>query len=66
MLFRSHLGLGCSSEAEVLRKETAALVQTAPDLIVSNSTPVTAALKPLARAIPVVFLQVTSPKRAPC
>jgi putative tryptophan/tyrosine transport system substrate-binding protein len=50
-----------SSEAEVLRKEAAALVQTAPDLIVTTATPVTLALKAQGGTIPTVFVQVTDP-----
>jgi putative ABC transport system substrate-binding protein len=44
-----------------LRSEAAALVASAPDLILVNSTPVLTALRSTATTLPTVFTQVTDP-----
>ena len=46
---------------EVLRTDAIELVGMAPDLILANSTPVTAALQEQRHAVPIVFTQVTDP-----
>ena len=45
----------------VLRDHAAELLAMAPDLILANSTPVTAALRKQSRTVPIVFTQVTDP-----
>ncbi len=48
-------------DANLLRSGARELLDTAPDLILANSTPVIAALREQSRAVPVVFVQVTDP-----
>ena len=48
-------------DANLLRSRTRELLDTAPDLILANSTPVIAALREQNRTVPVVFVQVTDP-----
>jgi ABC-type uncharacterized transport system substrate-binding protein len=45
----------------VLRDHAAELLAMAPDLILANSTPVTAALREQSQTVPIVFTQVTDP-----
>jgi putative ABC transport system substrate-binding protein len=45
----------------VLRDHAAELLAMAPDLILANSTPVTAALRKRSQTVPIVFTQVTDP-----
>src|SRR5262245_51599617 len=45
----------------VLRNHAAELLAMAPDLILANSTPVTAALREQSQSVPIVFTQVTDP-----
>ncbi|HEY7662672.1 MAG TPA: ABC transporter substrate-binding protein [Xanthobacteraceae bacterium] len=45
----------------VLRNQAAELLAMAPDLILANSTPVTAALREQSQVVPIVFTQVTDP-----
>ena len=45
----------------VLRDQAAELLGMAPDLILANSTPVTAALREQSQVVPIVFTQVTDP-----
>jgi putative ABC transport system substrate-binding protein len=45
----------------VLRNHAAELLAMAPDLILANSTPVTAALREQSQVVPIVFTQVTDP-----
>src|SRR5258708_5310635 len=44
-----------------LRNHAAELLAMAPDLILANSTPVTAALREQSQAVPIVFTQVVDP-----
>jgi putative tryptophan/tyrosine transport system substrate-binding protein len=44
-----------------VRDHATELLAMAPDLILANSTPVTAALQKQSRAVPIVFTQVTDP-----
>ena len=44
-----------------LRNHAAELFAMAPDLILANSTPVTAALREQSQVVPIVFTQVTDP-----
>src|SRR5215475_12663402 len=44
-----------------LRNHAAELLAVAPDLILANSTPVTAALREQSQVVPIVFTQVTDP-----
>ena len=44
-----------------LRNHAAELLAIAPDLILANSTPVTAALREQSQVVPIVFTQVTDP-----
>ncbi len=46
---------------DVLRNHAAELLAMAPDLILANSTPVTAALREQSQVVPIVFTQVTDP-----
>ena len=50
-----------ASDTNLLRSQARELVQTAPDLILANSTPVTVALQEQRPSMPVVFVQVTDP-----
>jgi putative tryptophan/tyrosine transport system substrate-binding protein len=50
-----------AGDGNVLRDHAAQLLAMAPDLILANSTPVTAALWEHSRAVPIVFTQVTDP-----
>src|SRR6266511_5191641 len=50
-----------AGDGNVLRDHAAELLAMAPDLILTNSTPVTAALREQSRAVPIVFTQVTDP-----
>src|SRR6266700_1023573 len=50
-----------AGDGNVLRDHAAELLAMRPDLIVANSTPVTAALQKQSRAVPIVFTQVTDP-----
>ena len=45
----------------VLRNHASELIAMAPDLILANSTPVTAALREQSQVVPIVFTQVTDP-----
>ena len=45
----------------VLRDHAAELLAMVPDLILANSTPVSAALREQSQAVPIVFTQVTDP-----
>ena len=45
----------------VLRDQAADLLAMMPDLILANSTPVTAALRKQSQTVPIVFTQVTDP-----
>ena len=45
----------------VLRNHASELIAMAPDLILANSTPVTAALREQSQIVPIVFTQVTDP-----
>jgi ABC-type uncharacterized transport system substrate-binding protein len=50
-----------AGDGNVLRDHAAELLAMAPDLILANSTPVTATLWEQSRAVPIVFTQVTDP-----
>ena len=50
-----------AGDGNVLRDHAAELLAMAPDLILANSTPVTAALREQSRAVPIVFTQVVDP-----
>jgi putative ABC transport system substrate-binding protein len=50
-----------TDDGDRLRREAAALVATAPDVILANSTPVLAELRKLTARLPTVFVQVTDP-----
>src|SRR3974390_2104437 len=49
------------SDLKAINKHVTELVGLAPDVIVANSTPVTAALKPATSKIPIVFVVVNDP-----
>ena len=49
------------SKLEVINKHVAEVVRLAPDVIVANSTPVMAALRPATSTIPIVFAAVNDP-----
>jgi putative ABC transport system substrate-binding protein len=49
------------SNTDLINKHVAELVKSAPDVIVANSTPVMAALKPATSNIPIVFVVVNDP-----
>jgi len=49
------------SDPKAINKYVTELVSLAPDVIVANSTPVVAALKPATSAIPIVFAVVNDP-----
>src|SRR5262249_33403616 len=50
-----------AGDGNVLRDHGAELLAMAPDLILANSTPVTAALREQSGAVPIVFTQVVDP-----
>src|ERR1700720_4410989 len=50
-----------ADDPDVLRTDATELVGMAPDLILVNSTPATAALQEQRQAVPIVFTQVTDP-----
>ena len=50
-----------AGDGNLLRDDAAELLAMAPDLILANSTPVTAALREHSGAVPIVFTQVTDP-----
>jgi putative tryptophan/tyrosine transport system substrate-binding protein len=50
-----------AGDGNVLRDHAAELLAIAPDLILANSTPVTAALQEQSRTVPIVFTQVSDP-----
>src|SRR5215813_10983815 len=50
-----------AGDGNVLRDHAAELLAIAPDLILTNSTPVTVALREQSEAVPIVFTQVTDP-----
>src|SRR6266436_824738 len=50
-----------AGDGNAVRDHAAELLAMAPDLILANSTPVTAALQEQSRAVPIVFTQVTDP-----
>src|SRR6266446_9826596 len=50
-----------AGDGNVLRDHAAELLAMAPDLILANSTPVTAALREQSGTVPIVFTQVTDP-----
>ena len=50
-----------AGDGNVLRDHAAELLAKAPDLILANSTPVTAALQEQSRTVPIVFTQVSDP-----
>ena len=49
------------SNLDLIHKHVAELVKSAPDVIVANSTPVMAALRPATSTIPIVFVVVNDP-----
>lgn len=49
------------SKPEVIKKHVAELIKLAPDVIVGNTTPVIAALRPATNTIPIVFVVVNDP-----
>jgi putative tryptophan/tyrosine transport system substrate-binding protein len=50
-----------AGDGNVLREHAAELLAMAPDLILTNSTPVTVALREQSGAVPIVFTQVVDP-----
>jgi putative tryptophan/tyrosine transport system substrate-binding protein len=50
-----------AGDGNVLREHAAELLAMAPDLILANSTPVTAALREQSRTVPILFTQVVDP-----
>ena len=50
-----------AGDGNVLRDHAAELLAMAPDLILANSTPVTAVLREQSGTVPIVFTQVTDP-----
>jgi putative tryptophan/tyrosine transport system substrate-binding protein len=50
-----------AGDPERIRRYAAELLAMAPDLILANSTPVTAALQEQSRGVPIVFTQVIDP-----
>jgi ABC-type uncharacterized transport system substrate-binding protein len=50
-----------AGDGNILREHAAELLAMAPDLILANSTPVTAALREQSRAVPILFTQVVDP-----
>ena len=55
------IDIGWGQDAEAMQRVATQLVALQPDLIVSQSTPSTAALLQQTRSIPIVFVQVTDP-----
>jgi putative tryptophan/tyrosine transport system substrate-binding protein len=49
------------SKPEAIKKHVAELIGLAPDVILANTTPVMAALRPATRTIPIVFAVVNDP-----
>jgi ABC-type uncharacterized transport system substrate-binding protein len=49
------------TDREAINKHVAELIRLAPDVILANSTPVTAALRPATNTIPIVFVLVNNP-----
>jgi len=49
------------SNLESIKKHVAELIKLAPDVIVANTTPVIAALRPATSTIPIVFVVVNNP-----
>jgi putative ABC transport system substrate-binding protein len=49
------------SNLESIKKHVAELIRLAPDVIVANTTPVIAALRPATSTIPIVFVVVNNP-----
>ena len=49
------------SNLESINKDVVELIRLAPDVIVANSSPVTAALRPATSTIPIVFAVVNDP-----
>jgi ABC-type uncharacterized transport system substrate-binding protein len=49
------------SNLDLINKHVAELIKSSPDVIVANSTPVVAALKPATSTIPIVFVVVNDP-----
>jgi ABC-type uncharacterized transport system substrate-binding protein len=49
------------SKPEAIKKHVAELIRLAPDVILANTTPVMAALRPATRTIPIVFAVVNDP-----
>ena len=50
-----------AGDGNAVRDHAAELLAMAPDLILANSTPVTAALQEQSRGVPIVFTQVIDP-----
>ena len=49
------------TERDTINKHVAELIRSAPDVIVANSTPIMAALRPAINTIPIVFVVVNNP-----
>jgi putative tryptophan/tyrosine transport system substrate-binding protein len=49
------------SNLDLINKHVMELIKSAPDVIVANSTPIMAALKPATSTIPIVFVVVNDP-----
>ena len=49
------------TERDTINRHVAKLIRSAPDVIVANSTPVMAALRPATNTIPIVFVVVNNP-----
>jgi ABC-type uncharacterized transport system substrate-binding protein len=49
------------SNLDLINKHVTELIKSAPDVIVANSTPIMAALKPATSTIPIVFVVVNDP-----
>jgi putative tryptophan/tyrosine transport system substrate-binding protein len=50
-----------ATDRDAIKKHVAELVRLAPDVILANTTPVMAALKPATKTIPIVFVVVNHP-----
>jgi putative tryptophan/tyrosine transport system substrate-binding protein len=50
-----------ATDRDVIKKHVAELIRLAPDVILANSTPVMAALRPATNTIPIVFVVVNNP-----
>jgi putative tryptophan/tyrosine transport system substrate-binding protein len=50
-----------ATDRDAIKKHVAELVRLAPDVIVANSTPVMAALRPATTTIPIVFVVLNNP-----